>query len=239
MKTSFSYKSGLADSENMTAIRIPSGNIIFRNDWFQYLLLLIVFALLSVSTAFSQEEIKESIYDLQIKKEVKASDTMNLVNIFDNQIGVRYSNISGYGISLGRSFFNNYTICISGMMIYDQYEKWTDMSKSKIETENKNILYNFGGELQRDLFKFRNTKVYVFVGGSYSVEDNKNTYDNQTDKILAIGVGLGLQWYMDKHFSGFIHFGYKFNSTDSQKNNQPSLERKTELGLGAGFSYHY
>ena len=201
-----------------------------------YLLLLITAALFCSPSVYSQ--ITDDDDFIGSGRHSKSSaDTEKLVNLFDSEIGLRYSNISGFGLSFSEKIFTGYYVTFSGMISYDEHQAWSDMTKSTITEDTKNILYNFGLEFQRDLFIFRNTKVYALLGGYYYVEDNKDQFNSRVTNIFTVGIGVGFKWYMDKHFAGFFHFGYKFDNSNTEDNNQPSLERKTNVGIGAGISY--
>ena len=171
------------------------------------------------------------------KTDTFVPDTEKLSNLYNNGIGIRYSNISGYGLSYLRRFLDDYTVCINGAITYNEYEKWTDMSKTNVEEDTKNILYNFGIEFQRDLFVTTGTKIYGLIGMYYTDDDNKGQDNSGTvNKTFSIGVGFGFQWYMGKHVAGYFHFGYKFDNIDSEENNQPSLQRQTVVGFGLGMA---
>jgi hypothetical protein len=166
-----------------------------------------------------------------------APDTTRFVNLFENSVGVRYSNISGFGLTMTRRFFEDYTIRLSGMLQYNELIKWDDMTKTREIQNQKDILYDFGIELQRDIYTTNVTKVYAFLGGYLSDDKNKDTGNELFEKTLAAGVGFGFQWYVGKHFAFDFTIGYKFDNIDTEDNGKPSVERKTGVGVGIGAQY--
>lgn len=200
--------------------------------------LFVIFAavLLSTSSMFAQDTYPPTKFDY----DPFLLDTEKIVNLYDNGVGLGYSTMSGYGLTFLRRFFNDYSIMLSGMITYNEKMRWSDMSKTKIEQDEKNNLYDFGIEIQRDIIKTNKTKIYAMIGSYLSTEKNKGQYSyNDVKNIISIGAGFGFQWYMARNFAGYFHFGYKFENTDAEQNNQPSIERKTTVGIGFGAMFLY
>ena len=200
------------------------------------LFLILAAVLLSALSMFAQVTKPQVINDFDSFE----ADTEKIVNLYDNGIGLGYSTMSGYGLTFLRRFFNDYSIMLSGMISYNEKMRWSDMSKTKIEQDEKNNLYDIGIEIQRDIIKTNKTKIYAMIGSYLSTEKNKGQYSyNDVKNIISIGAGFGFQWYMARNFAGYFHFGYKFENTNKEQNNQPSVERKTTVGIGFGVMFLY
>jgi hypothetical protein len=163
------------------------------------------------------------------------------INFLNNSIGVRFSNMTGYGLSYSRKFAGNYTFMASGIVFYDEYVKG---EKDSIIQDTKNIIYDYGFELQRDFFKSETTRVYMLGGLFFSNEENKDEWDGQVSidekrEIIGCGLGLGVEFLIKSRFALNVDFGYKFESEDGKENGIPYESRKTLLGLGLGLSYKY
>jgi hypothetical protein len=193
-------------------------------------LLAISAALMFTPSLFAQEE-KTDAEIVQVKQ--------NLVNQFDNSVGLRYSNISGYGLNYTRRIFDYYSICFSGIIHYYEYMQWEDLSKAKTTKDRKDKLYNIGVELQRDMLATNNSRIFALIGGYYATDDNRDTGDGVFESRYVIGIGFGLQWYFHKNISGNINVGYKFDNIDKEDNGSPSVEKKTAIGAGVGLSFHF
>jgi hypothetical protein len=164
----------------------------------------------------------------------------NIVNLYDNSIGLRYSNISGYGLNYGVRLFKSYSVIVSGLILYNENTAWEDMSKTKITRDQKDILYNFGVELQRDMFYTNNTRVYALLGANYLKDDNSQLLSGTNISRYAVGLGFGLEWFVHERVSINISAGYKFDSIDKIENKvQPSIERKTGIGIGGGVTFQF
>ncbi|MFC2129835.1 hypothetical protein ACFLSQ_00215 [Bacteroidota bacterium] len=167
------------------------------------------------------------------------------VHVYNNSFGVRYSSISGYGLSLSRQFFEHYKLIVSCLVHYNEYMRWEDISKNVVEEDSKDILYDFGIEFQRDIYTSNSTRIFALIGGYYSSEKSNNFHkgQGQDNEIfhnqLNAGVGFGLQFYINKYVAGDISCGYKFYLKDSQENGKPSTEKKTTIGLGVGLSFFF
>lgn len=163
-----------------------------------------------------------------------------IVNLYDNSIGLRYSNISGYGLNYGLRIFDSYSVIVSGMILYNENTVWEDMTKANVIKDQKDILYNFGIELQRDMFYTNNTRVYALIGANYSKDDNSELLSGTEISRYAVGLGFGLEWFLHERVSLNISAGYKFDSIDKIENKvQPSIERKTGLGIGGGVTFQF
>ena len=163
-----------------------------------------------------------------------------------NSIGIRYSGISGYGLSMQRRFADNYTFKFTGLIHYDEYIKG---EKDSILVDRKNILYDFGFELQRDIFKTDGMRVSVLGGIYFSSEENKDDERNDftgeieslgengfEDKVVG-GIGVSLEFYVKQALSVNFDFGYIFDNSEGEEEEDPFTLNQTQLGLGVGLSY--
>jgi len=158
-----------------------------------------------------------------------------------NSIGMRFSNISGYGISYSKRFLENYTIKANGIVFYDEYIKG---HKDSIIQDTKNIIYDFGFEIQRDFYKSDNTRVYMLGGMYFANDQNKEEWDGLTSideyrDLIAGGLGVGVEFIFKKKFGINVDFGYKFDHSDGEEEGIPVEENTTMIGLGIGISYLY
>ncbi|MBX3043064.1 MAG: hypothetical protein KIT33_02340 [Candidatus Kapabacteria bacterium] len=166
-------------------------------------------------------------------QEIKSTD-------FANTIGIKHSNTTGYGAFYNRRLSENISIQFLAMYFY--YFRQTD------ELEHKNINYSLGTELQRNIIRNENYRVYFLMGGYYYFDDDYKDYQNsQTLTIfnnsynVAIGVAFEYQY---KRFIFSAEIGYKFYEdnktiTELDKNPYPVLYRETKLagGLTVGFIF--
>ena len=194
--------------------------------------LIIILFLLGSLTMFAQDQV------IKIKQ--------NPLLTKENSIGIRYSGISGYGLSMQRRFADNYTLKFTGLIHYDEYIKGEE---DDILVDRKNILYDFGFELQRDIFKTDGMRVSALGGIYFSSEENKDDERNEiTDEIvsrgenffkdrIAGGIGVSIEFYVKDKISVNFDFGYVFNNTEGDEEESPFTENKTQLGLGVGLSY--
>ena len=167
----------------------------------------------------------------------------NIVNLYDNLVGVRYSNISGFGLSYARRFMGNYELMFTGLVHIRQSIRWQDMQKLIITSETKDVLFDFGIELKRDFISTSSTCVYGLIGAYYSDDDELNSgisYSNEIyKKNYSFGIGLGLRVFLDKRFSANFNFGYKYDYIDILEDNAPGTDKGTYVGLGAGLDFGF
>lgn len=170
-------------------------------------------------------------------------------------LGLRFSNISGYGISYTRRLFDNYAFLANGIVFYDEYVKG---EKDSIIQDDKNIIYDYGFELQRDMFKSGSTRVYLLGGIYFSNETDKNqalqrvynaetnlneekllTYTDNEYDIVSGGIGLGINFVLRNSIALNVDFGYRMEHSEGKESGIPVKQNKTSIGLGIGVSYLY
>lgn len=163
-----------------------------------------------------------------------------------NSIGVKFSNISGYGLSFSRRLFDNYNVKFGGIIFYDEYVKGF---KDSLLEDSKNINYDYGVELQRDVFRSEKTRVYalggIFFSKSQDMEKTRNysgvlntETDDDFDKITG-GLGIGIEFVTKNRLAFNIDIGYRFEHSDGKESGIPVEENNTMVGLGIGISYLY
>ncbi|MDD3046026.1 MAG: hypothetical protein PHF33_11270 [Candidatus Delongbacteria bacterium] len=163
-----------------------------------------------------------------------------------NSIGVKFSNISGYGLSFSRRLFDNYNVKFGGIVFYDEYVKG---HKDSILEDSKNINYDYGIELQRDIFKNESKRIYalggIFFSKTQNTEKTRNytgilytDTDDEYDKVTG-GIGVGIEFVTKRRLSFNIDIGYRFEHSDGKESGIPVKENNTKVGLGIGISYLY
>ncbi|MBS1536826.1 MAG: hypothetical protein JST20_03655 [Bacteroidetes bacterium] len=168
------------------------------------------------------------------------ADTVMIANLFDNSVGLKYSNFTGYGLSFSKIIYKDYSLHFCGVIEYIEHLSWEDMSKAKLTTNQKDITYNFGLEFRRNVVTYNYSNLYVLIGGYIDENKYSNTVDNDvvTHKF-AVGIGVGAEWFLSSHVSGNFDLGYKFDNIEAVDYNKPSVTRKTGVGVGVGLQYHF
>ena len=161
----------------------------------------------------------------------------NKLENYSNSVGIKSSNISGYGIYYNRKLSEEFKIQFMGLIYY--------YFNSENNEEHKNLNYDFGIEIQRDIYKNNNFRVYILGGAYYYFDDDKvEGFGNKIFKInnsFNIGVGLALE-YSFKRFIFSFDIGYKYfednkEITENDKITYPVLERVTKIGAGIGIGF--
>lgn len=157
----------------------------------------------------------------------------------NNTLGMKASNISGYGIYYNRKLSDNYNLQIMGLAYY-LYQK-------KAGRLHENFDYDFGFEIQRNLHISQSFRVYILAGSYYYFDDDYR--DNNGKKVKDInnsfnmGVGLACEYYY-KRIVVSIDLGYKYfednhKITVDDKQSYPELDRVTKIGAGIGFGFMF
>lgn len=168
-----------------------------------------------------------------------APDTAVLVGNFSNSVGVRYSSISGFGLSYSLKMFKRFSLVLTGMSLYSEYIRWEDDTKAKELENTKDIINDIGVELRGDVFDSRNTVVYALLGGHSSSFKTQSSLTNKNfETSYAVGLGVGFQWFLSKRVNVDLNLGYKFNYKEIDASDF-SIERQTMIGFGAGIFYNF
>ena len=99
---------------------------------------------------------------------------VNNVNIYDNALGLRYSQISGKGISYTRNIGSFLASVLTGMIQHNEKIQWKDMTKTEKTYESSDILYNYGIELSYDMFTTNTSKLCAILGLSKGKDSNNS-----------------------------------------------------------------
>jgi hypothetical protein len=155
-----------------------------------------------------------------------------------NTIGIKYSNISGYGIYYNREITENFKLQIMGLVYY--------LYGLKDNIEHKNLNYDIGLEIQRNILKGQSTRLYFLVGAYYYLDDDKyegnGTKDYKINHSYNVGVGFAGEYYYHR-FIISLDVGYKFFEDrweithDAQQ--YPEIKRVTKRGLGIGIGFMF
>lgn len=194
-------------------------------------ILLVGFVFLLPEIIVSQEVVEEQ-FDY-FKKDKKISC------LYDNSVGVRFSNFSGYGLNYTRRFLGDYAVSLSGMAQYYEYQQWKDNTKKVLTTDDKDIHVNYGIELQRDLIISQNSRIYALLGAGYLKEDNRDLYEGTNTFTQSVGLGFGLDWFVHERISGFFSLAYIYQNVKRDSKTNPDEEKKTTIGVGVGLSFHF
>ncbi|MBX3043063.1 MAG: hypothetical protein KIT33_02335 [Candidatus Kapabacteria bacterium] len=195
-------------------------------------LTIVIIALCSVSTK-SQE------IDTLVSSDEFDGIYKKMSNLFDNSVGVSYSNFSGYGISFSRRFAKDYTVRITGIGTYYEVQEWKSLSKEDLTVDKKDISMNVGAEFQRDLIVSTNTRVYTMLGCSYFNIDNRNLSSGNLTIQYSAGFGFGFDLFIHENFSGFLALAYKYDYINEEISQRPKLTKKTDIGFGLGISFYF
>ncbi|MBS1536827.1 MAG: hypothetical protein JST20_03660 [Bacteroidetes bacterium] len=185
-----------------------------------YLLTVSILILLVPLTSFSQEKTFDSLY---------------------NAVGLKMSNISGYGFYYNRKVSDRVRLQAMGLIYY-----YYNQSKSDNEI-HKNFNYDFGFEIQQDIYQSPSFRMFLLAGSYYYYDDDSK--EKSTQSLLSINnsfnVGVGLSGeYLYKRFVISFDIGYKFFEdniviTEDSKRTYPVLKRTTKLGAGLGVGFMF
>ena len=172
-----------------------------------------------------------------------------LAGTLSNQLGVRFSNVTGYGISYQYSFLENYAIRTTAWFRY--YEYILGAESAPLEKES-DIDYNFGLDLQRNIILEDKYRVFVLGGIGYSVREKTNedanqpqSTDNVDDNFFKAGLGVGAEYWFSKNLSADLGLSYTMNIEDGikYKDNLQRYISKTNkytgLGISIGLNFNF
>jgi hypothetical protein len=157
----------------------------------------------------------------------------------DNSIGLKASNISGYGFYYNRRISDDYKLQVMGLIYYYYNEANKEIHKI--------FNYDIGLELQRDIYRSSNFRTFMLAGAYYYFDDDHLDgviNDNITTKhSYNVGVGLAGE-YMFRRFLISFDLGYKFfeDRLEIKENANapyPELKRVTKVGAGIGIGFMF
>jgi hypothetical protein len=166
---------------------------------------------------------------------------VDTLNQYYNSIGIKYSNISGYGIFYNRKLSESFHLQIMGLAYYFQ-------SKNN-NFEHINFNYDFGLEIQRNIAIGDNYRIYFLAGGFYYLDNDEQKFkENSLDSVrlnhsFNVGVGLVGEYHYQRFFFHF-ELGYKFfedriEITVNNTQPYPELKRMTKIGAGLGVGFTF
>jgi hypothetical protein len=192
------------------------------------IILIILFMIpILISNSYSQTD----------KNGFKIQSDKNECKLLDG-FGLQLSNFSGYGVLLYKNLGSDFSIGISGFILYDEYFKWSDMNKTNKQDDNEDNIWNLGFELRRNIYTFESTKVYGLLGFYYSTEVFQDHINNKFEANYNLGLGIGMDWKFIEQMSVFGNLGYKFIATDKKDQGNSNMVRKTFFALGIGLLYY-
>jgi len=166
-----------------------------------------------------------------------------------NQLSVRFSNLTGYGVAYQYNFLDDYAIRTTAWFKY--YEHILGPEDNFLEKET-NKDYNFGIDLQRNIFREDKYRVFAFGGAGYAIKEKINEVKNQPinddrvdDETISVGAGVGLEYFFLKNLSADLGLSYKFDiysgtkfMTDTQTY-VDDLKKESGLGINVGVNFNF
>jgi hypothetical protein len=214
-----------------------------------FAVILALFSFAIVSTTFAQDqkptktnetpEIYQAHDNYTAYEVYSAVDTVKYSNLYNSSMGLKFSTITGYGLSVSTRFLDYLSIGVCGVIQYSELMKWSDLAKTKVTEDQKDILYSFGVELRGNMFSTNKTNIYALIGASMGDDKTKNISEDKYTTTSTVGLGFGLQWFFSKRISGDLNVGYKFDYIEGLENGSPRLKKQTNIGFGFGLSYMF
>jgi opacity protein-like surface antigen len=167
-----------------------------------------------------------------------------------NQIGVRYSNVTGYGVSYQRRFLNDNYIRVTGWFKYHEFLRGSEEKPIELRKDN---MYNYGIDLQRNIIKENRYRVFLFAGAGYGVveemvtmgsdPDSVKNPGNRDETLITFGAGGGIEYRLLKNLTTDIGISYKYDwdlqkdvYSDADKQYADNLRKETGLGINIGLN---
>lgn len=190
---------------------------------------IIVFVILIFTYTGQSQEIYDTLHPKQEQK-----------ILLNNRVGITYSTLSGYGLTYLRQLNDKFSI--KGQLFgFGKYE-------TEPEFINENYLViSIGTELQYNLIKYTNNRLYA-LGGIYYVYDYDensgwNSDYNSTNNYYNIGLGIGFETMLFSNITMAIDGGYfgQYVKYRSEDDNTLDILRNNEIvfGFGIGVSLYY
>lgn len=157
----------------------------------------------------------------------------------DNTFGLKASNISGYGLYYNRKLSDDLRLQLMGLAFY--------LYSLDNGIEHKNFNYDIGLEIQQDIAKGYNTRLYILAGAFYYLDDDQrdgnSTLFKSVNHSFNAGIGIGGLYYYKK-FVISLELGYKFFEDNLEITNEngksyPELHRVTKVGAGVGIGFMF
>jgi opacity protein-like surface antigen len=167
-----------------------------------------------------------------------------------NQIGIRYSNVTGYGISYQRRFLSDNYVRVTGWFKYHEFLRGTEEEPIELRKDN---MYNYGIDLQSNSIKENRYRVFLFAGAGYGVVEEMVTMNSDTDSsknpgnrdetLITCGAGGGVEYRLLKNLTADIGISYKYDwdlqkevYSEADKQYADNLRKETGLGINIGLN---
>lgn len=168
-----------------------------------------------------------------------------------NRIGLYGSFFSGYGLSYQHQFENGFSLRTQ-LFAYGSNDDNKDYNSEEFR-------FAYGADLQYNLIRTRNTRLYTLVGSFldyYESGNNNNTYPSKTkdydiERYINVGVGFGIELMAWRNLSFVIEGGYygRFGnnsigvyrpvSGQNVRYSEKQTPKSFGFGVGGGISYAF
>jgi len=166
-----------------------------------------------------------------------------------NQMSIRFSNISGYGLAYQRNLFFGLALRFTGWAQFNDYKEYDDDQVYKL---TENTVFNLGVDIQKNIITENRYRVYGFAAGGYGMrketQDELNTdtgeyerdHENIDKNVKGLGLGLGFE-YKFKYVALDLGLGYKYEIEDQNDiylngGLKDTRSRQTGLGVTTGIN---
>ncbi len=152
-------------------------------------------------------------------------------------VGMSASSISGAGFSYKYKINEDWAVKSTSFIVGNKNDGGSDLH------------FNFGSELQYDLYQTKKSRLYILAGGSYwysKDEYQNNIYGDKEpvelietnrvkniDKDLQLGIALGIEAITFDNISINFDFGYQY----SNSLNDSDYEISFGGGVGIGYTF--
>ncbi|MEA1972705.1 MAG: hypothetical protein U9N34_05365 [Candidatus Cloacimonadota bacterium] len=136
---------------------------------------------------------------------------------FKNGLGLSYSNMTGSGISYYRQFGEKFQIKTTNLFYYSKKDDYT-----------RTIVF-IGSEVNNFFYSSDYFRSYFLTGFAYSIDED--TKEDEFDRKIHFGIGLGLEIFSTEHIRLNIDIGYDYDKSIEYNNEK--------LGLGVGVAARF
>lgn len=167
-----------------------------------------------------------------------------------NRIGIYGSFFSGYGLSYQHQFDSGFSLRTQ-VFAFGRNDDNSDYNTEEVR-------FAYGADLQYNLKRSRNTRLYALVGSFIDYYKSGNNYnypsttdDYDTERYINLGGGFGIELMAWQNLSFVIEGGYygrfgKNNITNYRFENGQDVRYKEQqspksfgFGVGGGISYAF
>jgi len=167
--------------------------------------------------------------------------------LYNNNVGLSASSISGVGLHYKRFITPNHSVklVIGGWMATEEYS-----SNGEITKKSDDTYFSSGLEYHYSIIRMPSYDFYALVGGrTWYSEYTNPQYSNiarEINNINAVGLGLGFEHRLSKHFVINVECGLTYNWELERQWTNPSGKppqfdrkylRKVTYAGGLGFGF--